>query len=113
MPRGAGRRGAAAKSCRAGRIGSILAAVCRWVLALALVASASTIAGAQAAGRPATLATFALGWGGYDRGMGINRWGRGYVQINSGASCACVGVALPPSHGQGTAARATPPTPAA
>lgn len=79
----------------------------RWVLVLALVASLSTAAAAVAATRPATLATFAGGWSGHDRGMGINRWGRGYAQINSGADCPCFGVAFQLSHVEGTTETAT------
>ena len=39
--------------------------------------------------------------------MGINRWGRGYAQINSGAGCPCFGVAFQLSHVQGTTKNAT------
>jgi len=74
---------------------------------LVLVAFALTVAGAAAATRRATLATFVGSWSGHDRGMGINRWGRGYAQINSGASCPCFGVAFQLSHVQGTAENAT------
>jgi hypothetical protein len=77
----------------------------RWVLVLTLVASLWTAAAAVAATRPATLATG--GWGGHDRGMGINRWGRGYAQINSGAGCPCFGVAFQLSHVEGTTDDAT------
>jgi hypothetical protein len=79
----------------------------RWVLALVLVASVSTVVGAKAATRPATLATFAGDWGGHDRGLGINRWGRGFAQINSGAGCPCFGVAFQLSHVEGTTENAT------
>jgi hypothetical protein len=79
----------------------------RWVPVLPLVASLSTVAGATAATRPATLATFARSWVGHDRGMGINRWGRGYAQINSGAGCPCFGVAFQLSHVEGSTENAT------
>jgi hypothetical protein len=39
--------------------------------------------------------------------MGINRWGRGYAQINSGAGCPCFGVAFQLSHVEGTTDDAT------
>jgi hypothetical protein len=79
----------------------------RRVLVLALVASLSTAVAAVAATRPATLATFTrYGWG-HDRGMSINRWGRGYAQINSGAGCPCFGVAFQLSHVEGTTENAT------
>ena len=55
----------------------------------------------------ATLATFVGGWGGHDRGMGINRSGRGFAQINSGAGCPCFGVAFQLSHVEGTTESAT------
>jgi hypothetical protein len=81
--------------------------VYRWVLALALVASVSAVVSAKAATHPATLASFAGGWGGHDRGMSINRWGRGFAQINSGAGCPCFGVAFQLSSGEGTTENAT------
>jgi hypothetical protein len=55
----------------------------------------------------ATLRTFAGGWNGHDRGMSINRWGRGFAQINSGASCPCFGVAFQLSRVRGTTENAT------
>jgi hypothetical protein len=39
--------------------------------------------------------------------MGINRWGRGFAQINSGAGCPCFGVAFQLSHIEGTTDDAT------
>src|SRR5579885_1824225 len=75
----------------------------RWVRVLALVACLSAVAVTAAATPPATLATFTdYGWG-HDRGMGINQWGRGYAQINSGAGCPCFGVAFQLSRVKGTA----------
>jgi hypothetical protein len=79
----------------------------RWVPILAVVASLSMLASAAAATRPATLATFTRYWWGHDRGMSINRWGRGYAQINSGAGCPCFGVAFQLSHVEGTTENAT------
>jgi hypothetical protein len=76
-------------------------------LALALVVSVLMVAGAKAAGGRATLATFAGSWGGHDRVMTINRWGRGFAQINSGAGCPCFGVAFQLSHVRGTSQSAT------
>jgi hypothetical protein len=81
--------------------------MCRWVLVLALVAFVSGAVGARAGTRPATLRTFVGGWGGHDRGLTINRWGRGYAQINSGAGCPCFGVAFQLLHVVGTTANAT------
>jgi len=84
-----------------------LCPVCRWVLALALVAPLPAVIGAQVATRPATLATFAGGWGGHDRGLTINRWGRGFAQVNSGAGCPCFGAAFQLSHVRGTTENAS------
>jgi hypothetical protein len=81
--------------------------VCRWVLALALVASVSAVVGAKAATHPATLASFVGRWDGHDRGMSINRWGRGFAQINSGAGCPCFGVAFQLTRVEGTTENAT------
>jgi hypothetical protein len=78
-----------------------------WILAIALAASVATVGGAKGATRPATLATFAGGWSGHDRGMTINRWGRGFAQVNWGAGCPCFGVAFQLSHVEGTAENAT------
>jgi hypothetical protein len=74
---------------------------------LVLVASVSGVVGANAATRPATLATFAGNWGGHDRGLIINRWGRGFAQANNGAGCPCFGVAFQLSHVEGTTENAT------
>jgi hypothetical protein len=80
----------------------------RWVLGFVVIGSAWTLVGAtQAATQPATLATFAGSWGGHDRGLHINRWGRGFAQINSGAGCPCFGVAFQLSHVHGTPEAAT------
>lgn len=80
----------------------------RLVRGLVVLASAWVLVGAaQAAARPATLATFAGSWGGHSRGLFINRWGRGFAQVNSGAGCPCFGVAFQLSHVEGTAESAT------
>jgi hypothetical protein len=81
--------------------------MCRWVLGLALAASVLGAVGAEAGTRPATLATFAGGWYGHDRGLEINRWRRGYAQVESGATCPCFGVAFQLSHVAGTTENAT------
>ena len=79
----------------------------RWVRLLGFAACLSAVAATAATTPPATLATFTDYGGGHDRGMGINRWGRGYAQINSGAGCPCFGVAFQLSHVKGTARDAT------
>jgi hypothetical protein len=80
----------------------------RWILGFAVLGSAWTLVGAaDAAARPATLATFAGSWGGHDRGLSINRWGRGFAQVNSGAGCPCFGVAFQLSHVEGKTDSAT------
>jgi hypothetical protein len=84
----------------------------RWVVlgavtALAVVASVSTVVGASAANGRATLATFAGTWGGHDRAMRINRSGRGFAQVDTGAGCPCFGVAFQLSHVTGTIENAT------
>lgn len=80
----------------------------RWALGFAAIGSAWTLVGApEAAARPATLATFAGSWAGHHRGLSINRWGRGFAQVNFGAGCPCFGVAFQLSHVQGTTESAT------
>lgn len=79
----------------------------RSILALAFIASVPAAVDASALTRPATLATFAGSWGGHDRGLVINRGGRGFAQVNSGAGCPCFGVAFQLSHVEGTTANAT------
>jgi hypothetical protein len=77
----------------------------RWVIAFALILAAAGVPDAESSmgdQRPPTLATFAGGWSGHDRGMSINRWGRGYEQLNSGAGCPCFGMAFQLSDVRGT-----------
>jgi hypothetical protein len=77
----------------------------RWAIVSILVLAAVCVRiadGAMINQRPATLTTFAGGWQGHDRGLHINRWGRGFEQINSGCCCPCFGMAFQLSHVRGT-----------
>lgn len=80
-------------------------AVASGVVAARVPASDTAAAGATSlrdAPNRATLATFAGGWGGHNRGLSITRRGRGVEQVNSGCCCPCFKLVFQLTQPRGT-----------